>query len=103
MKCRHEYKFLLNYSEKEFCLLRSESIRKQLNNEIVDSNAENYVYASNINLSDLGTQYNNSKGFQNRNDKNLEGFSAMPKILEVEDIFDSENKENMKDEFSMTK
>ena len=36
-------------------------------------------------------------------DKNLEGFSAMPKILEVEDIFDSENKENMKDEFSMTK
>ena len=27
----------------------------------------------------------------------------MPKILEVEDIFDSENKENMKDEFSMTK
>ena len=27
----------------------------------------------------------------------------MPKILEVEDIIDSENKENMKDEFSMTK
>ena len=41
---------------KEFCLLRAESIEKQLNGEIVDGSSENYVDASHINIEDMGTQ-----------------------------------------------
>ena len=46
---------------KEFCLLRAESIEKQLNGEIVDGSSENYVDASHINIEDMGTQ-NMGKG-----------------------------------------
>ena len=47
---------------KEFCLLRAESIVKQLNGEITKDSNENYVDASHLNLSDLGSQADTGMG-----------------------------------------
>lgn len=41
---------------KEFCLLRAESIKLQLEGKITNDSDENYVDASHLNLSDLGSQ-----------------------------------------------
>lgn len=52
---------------KEFCLLRAESIEKQLSGEIIDGSTENYVDASHISIDNMGTQ--NMGKDKNLNDK----------------------------------
>jgi hypothetical protein len=73
---------------KEFCILRAESIKKQLSGEIAidNSNSENYIDASHINLKNLGSMGSMS-GFNDTNKFPDESFKEEPKFSLSEIVF----------------